>query len=110
MRNLGVVLAALVFFAGVLAGCGESAAPPQDNEKPIAVIKQHDTRLLVVCKDSQGHYSEKSFHNSENVTCGGVTLKMEDYAKICKQDCYIALPGEKEELEEYLNKMKKKNN
>ncbi len=112
MKNLVVVLAALVFFAEVLAGCGDSSTPPQDNEKPIAVIKQTDTRMLVVCKDSQGHYSEKSLNNSESITCGDVTYKMDDYAKVCKRDCYIALPGKEKELEEYLNKVNlaKKNN
>ncbi|MGO9622021.1 MAG: hypothetical protein ACLPT6_11525 [Desulfobaccales bacterium] len=112
MKNLLVVLAALLFFAEVLAGCGDAPAPPQGKEQPIAVIKQHDTRMLVVCKDNPGHYSEKSLNNSESITCGDVTYKMEDYAKICKRDCYIALPGKEKELEEYLNKVNlaKKNN
>jgi len=96
-----MVVAALVLFPEVLAGCGNSPTPPQEVEKPFAAMKQHDTRVVVVCKDSQGQYHKKSLHKSERVTCGDLTFRLEDFAKIC-DDRYVAFPGQERELEEYL--------
>lgn len=101
MKKRVMVVAALVLFPEVLAGCGNSPTPPQEVEKPFAAMKQHDTRVVVVCKDSQGQYHKKSLHKSERVTCGDLTFRLEDFAKIC-DDRYVAFPGQERELEEYL--------
>jgi hypothetical protein len=69
------------------------------------VRKQHDTRLYVLCKDGRGYYHEESFHISAQVMCGGKIFNLEDFAPICKEDCYIALPGQERELEKYLKKI-----
>ncbi|MCX5888633.1 MAG: hypothetical protein NTY36_04185 [Deltaproteobacteria bacterium] len=103
MKKLVFVVAALVLFPEVLAGCGNSPTQPQEDEKPFAAIKQHDTRVVVVCRDSQGQYYKKSLHKSEKVTCGDLSFRLEDYAKIC-DDHYVALPGQEKELEAYLQK------
>lgn len=101
MKKIVMVVAALVLFPQVLAGCGNSPAPPQEVEKPFAAMKQHDTRVVVVCRGTQGQYYKKSLHKSERVTCGELTLRLEDFAKIC-DDRYVAFPGQEKELEEYL--------
>jgi len=101
MKKIVVLAAALVCFTAVLAGCGDAPGQPPENEKPFAAIKQHDTRVLVVCRDSQGQYLKKSLHKSERITCGDLTFRLEDYAKIC-EDHYVALPGQEKELERYL--------
>ncbi len=64
-------------------------------------MKQHDTRVVVVCRDSQGQYSTKSLHKSARVTCGDLTFRLEDYGKIC-EDHYVALPGQEKEFEAFL--------
>ncbi len=104
MKKIVVLAAALVGFTAVLAGCGEAPGQPSEEEKPFAAIKQHDTRVVVVCRDGQGQYSKKSLHKSERVTCGDLTFRLEDYAKIC-EDHYVALPGHERDLEEYLTKV-----
>jgi hypothetical protein len=96
-----MVVAALVLFPEVLAGCGNSPTPPQEVEKPFAAMKQHDTRVVVVCRDSQGHYYKKSLHKSESVTCGDSTFRLEDFAKIGENQ-YVAFPGQEKELEAFL--------
>lgn len=101
MKKIVIVVAALVLFPGVLAGCGNSPTQPQEVEKPFAAMKQHDTRVVVVCRGSQGQYYTKSLHKSESVTCGDLTFRLEDFAKIC-DDHYVALPGQEKELEAYL--------
>ncbi len=108
MKRPLFVVAALLLVAG-LAGCGDSAAPRPKVDKPFAAIKQHDTRVLVVCKDGQGRYSTKSLHKSARVTCGGLTFRLEDFAKIC-EDHYVALPGQEKELEKYLKTAAAANN
>jgi len=105
VKKIVMVVAALVLFPEVLAGCGNSPAPPQEVEKPFAAMKQHDTRVVVVCKGSQGHYYKKSLHKSESVTCGDVTFRLEDFANIGEKDHYVAFPGHEKELAEYLNVM-----
>ncbi len=101
MKKLVMVVAALCLFPEVLVGCGNSPAPPQEVDKPFAAMKQHDTRVVVVCRDSQGQYHKKSLHKSEMVTCGDLSFRLEDFAKIC-DDHYVALPGQEKELEAYL--------
>ena len=105
MKKIVMVVAALVLFPEMLAGCGNSPAPPQEVEKPFAAMKQHDTRVVVVCKGSQGQYYKKSLHKSESVTCGDLTFRLEDFAKISETDRYVAFPGYEKELEEYLKVM-----
>ncbi len=100
MKIIVVVVAALFLLPGALAGCGNSPPPPEI-EKPFAAIKQHDTRVVVICRDSQGQYFKKSLHKSELVTCGDLTFRLEDFARIC-EDHYVALPGQEKEFEEYL--------
>ena len=102
MKKIVMVVAALVLFPEVLAGCGNSPTPTQEVEKPFAAMKQHDTRVVVVCKGSQGHYYKKSLHKSESVTCGDATFRLEDFAKISETDRYVAFPGQEKELEAYL--------
>jgi hypothetical protein len=105
MKKLVVSIVVIVFFLGLPGGCTDSSRQEQGNEILIGVKKQHDTRLYVLCEDSRGVYHEKSLHKSAEVTCGGKTFKMEDYENICKEDCYIAFPGQERELEKYLKKI-----
>jgi hypothetical protein len=65
-------------------------------------MKHHDTRVLVICKDSRGAFYKKSLHKSESVTCGDTTFKLEDFSRIGENDCYVAFPGQEKELELYL--------
>ena len=102
MKKIVMVVAALVLFPEVLAGCGNSPTPPQEVEKPFAAMKQHDTRVVVVCRGSQGQYYKKSLHKSESVTCGDLTFRLEDFAKICEMTVMLPFPGQEKELEEYL--------
>jgi hypothetical protein len=106
MRKSAISIVALVFLLGLLGGCTDSSKHDQGNEILIGVRKQHDTRVFILCKDSQGKYYEKSLHKSADVICGGKTFKMEDFANICKEDCYIAFPGQEKELEKYLKKIR----
>ena len=101
----GIIL--LVCFLGLPGGCTDSSKLEQGNEKAIGARKQHDTRLFILCKDSEGQYYEKSLHKSAQVVCAGKTFKMEDFAMICKSDCYVAFPGQEVELENYLKKSQK---
>ncbi len=102
MKMTAVLAAALILFPAVLAGCGDAAVPKPETEKPFAAIKQHDTRVVVVCKGSQGQYYTKSLHKSERVTCDNLTFRLEDFGKIC-EDHYVAFPGQEKELEKYLH-------
>jgi len=106
MRKLVVTIVALVFFLGLPGGCADSSKQKQGNEKPIGVRKQHDTRVFILCKDSRGEYYEKSLHKSAQVICGEKIFNLENFATICKEDCYIAFPGQEKELENYLIKLK----
>ena len=65
-------------------------------------MKQHDTRVVVVCRGSQGQYYKKSLHKSASVTCGDFTFRLEDFANIGENDRYVAFPGQEKELAEYL--------
>ena len=108
MRNLGVTIIVLILFLAFLGGCADSSKQEQGNERLIGVRKQHDTRVFILCKDSQGKYYERSLHKSAQVICGWKTFKLEDFANICKGDCYIAFPGQEKELKRYLKKLKKR--
>jgi hypothetical protein len=99
MKKSAGGLAAAIFLAGLIGACGESSRP---QEKVIGAIRQHDTRVIIVCQDSQGHYYEKSLHHSESVVCGKTTFRCEDLARMGEQDCYIAFPGQEGELQKYL--------
>jgi hypothetical protein len=105
MKKLVVSIVAMVFFLGLPGGCTDSSKQEQGNEISIGVKKQHDTRVFILCKDCQGKYYEKSLHKSAEVTCGGKTYRLEDFAPICRDDCYIAFPGQERELEKYLKKI-----
>jgi len=96
----------LVFFLVLTAGCGDLSKQELGKEKLIKVRKQHDTRVFILCKDRRGKYYEKSLHISDQVNCGGKTLKLEDVVNICKADCYIAFPGQEKELENYIKNRK----
>jgi hypothetical protein len=108
MRNLVLPIAVLLLFLGFFSGCSESSYQDQGNEIPIGVRKQHDTRVFILCKDGQGKYYERSLHKSAQLICGGKTFKLEDFANICKGDCYIAFPGQEKELKKYLKKLKER--
>ncbi len=86
----------------LLIGCSSSAMP--EKEEPIGAIRQHDTRVILICRDKQGEYHEKSLHISESVTCGEKTFKMEELARKAQDDLYFAFPGQKKELKKYLKK------
>jgi hypothetical protein len=103
MRKLAVSIIVLVFFLGLAGGCGDSSK--QEKYKLIGARKQHATRIFILCKDSHGEYYVKSLHNSCRVICGKRTLNLEDFATHCKNDCYIAFPGQEKELQIYLKKM-----
>ena len=109
VKKIVILIAALALFPAVLAGCGNSPASPQEVEKAFAAMKQHDTRVVVVCRGSQGQYYKKSLHKSESVTCGDATFRLEDFAKIRETDRYVAFPGYEKELEEYLKTVKEEN-
>lgn len=100
MKKPVIRMVAVIFFFGLMAACGGSPLP--ENDRPIGAIRQHDTRIIIVCKDSQGHYYEKSLHQSELVTCGKATFRCEDLAKLGEKDRYIAFPGQEKELRNYL--------
>jgi hypothetical protein len=104
VKKIVILVAALVLFPEVLAGCGNSPTPPQAVEKPFAAMKQHDTRVVVVCRGSQGQYYQKSLHKSASVTCGELTFRLEDFANIGEKGHYVAFPGQEKELEAYLKK------
>ena len=81
-------------------GCFDSSV--HEDETPIGVKRQHDTRVLLICKDKQGKYHEESIHTSRSVTCGKTTFKLNDFAKMKQQDSYIAFQGQENELRKYL--------
>ncbi len=99
-RNL-IRLIAFAFFMVTVTACSGSSAP--DKDEPIGAIRQHDTRIILICRDNQGEFHEKSLHISESVTCGDKTFKMEDFAR-SPENSYIAFPGQKNHLKEYLQK------
>jgi hypothetical protein len=107
MKKTVAILITLFFFWGLCSGCQNSPKQEQENETPIGVRKQHDTRVVIVCKTDQGQYTEKSLHYSESVTCGDSTYKLKDFARLNDTDRYIPFPGREQELENYLNKAKK---
>jgi hypothetical protein len=84
MRKFIVNIAMLVFVLVLTAGCTDSSKQELGNEKSIGIRKQHDTRVFLLCKDSRGEYYEKSLHKSAQVTCGGKTFKIEEFATSCK--------------------------
>jgi hypothetical protein len=102
MRKLIVPMVALVFFLGLTGGCADSSNQKTGNEEPIGVRKQHDTRVIILYKDSLGRYNERSFHESAQLLCAGKIVKIKDYSTICKADRYIAFPGHEKELDRYL--------
>jgi hypothetical protein len=107
VKKIVVIIVALVFFLELFPGCVNSSNKEQENETPVGVRKQHDTRVVLVCKKSNGQYLEKSLHISQSVNCGGSIFKLEDFVKIEKEDRYIAFPGQENELKKYLIKVEK---
>jgi hypothetical protein len=108
VKKIFIIMVAVVFLLELLPGCVNSSKQEQENETPVAVKKQHDTRVVIVCKKSNGQYLEKSLHISQSVTCGGSTFKLEDFAKTKAEDRYIAFPGQEKELNKYLKKVTKR--
>jgi hypothetical protein len=108
MGKLIVSLVMLAFFMALAAGCPEPVKQEQGNEQSIGIKRQHDTRFFILCKNSRGEYYEKSLHRSDQITCEGKTFQLEDFATICKTDCYIAFPGKEKELNNYLKKLGKR--
>ena len=104
MKKLVVMMVALGFYLILFPGCVNSSKQEEPNEIPVGARKQHDTRVIIVCKDGNGQYSEKSLHISQSVTCGGSTFKLEDFTKLQTADRYVAFPGQENELNRYLTK------
>ena len=102
MKKIIVLIVGLVFYLNLFPGCVNSSKQEETNEIPVGARKQHDTRVIIVCKDGNGQYSEKSLHISQSVTCGGLTYKLEDFAKLQMADRYVAFPGQENELKKYL--------
>ena len=100
-------MVAVVFLLKLFPGCANSSKQEPENETPVGVKKQHDTRVVIVCKDGNGQYLEKSLHISQSVNCGKAIFKLEDFAKSKTEDRYIAFPGQENELKKYLIKVKK---
>ncbi len=94
----------IVVLIGLVALTGCSSSPPPEKEEPIGAIRQHDTRVILICRDKEGEYHEKSLHISESVTCGDKTFTMGDFARKGQDDLYVAFPGQKKELKRYLQK------
>ena len=105
MKKIVVIMVALVFSLNLFPGCVDSLKQEEINEIPVGARKQHDTRVVIVCKDGNGQYSEKSLHISQSVTCGGSTYKLKDFAKLQTADRYVAFPGQENELKKYLTKI-----
>ncbi len=72
MKKIVVIIVASVFFLGLFFGCVNSSKQEPEKETPVGARKQHDTRVVVVCKNGKGRYLEKSLHKSESVTCGEI--------------------------------------
>ena len=102
MKKIVVIMVALVFSLNLFPGCVDSLKQEEINERPVGARKQHDTRVVIVCKDGNGQYLEKSLHISQSVTCGGSTYKLEDFVKLQKEKRYVAFPGQENELKKYL--------
>ena len=102
MKKIVVIMVVLVFYLNLFPGCVDSLKQEEINEIPVGVRKQHDTRVVMVCKDSNGQYLEKSLHISQSVTCGKSTFKLEDFTKLQTADRYVAFPGQEKELKKYL--------
>ena len=107
MKKIIVLIIAIVFFLELFPGCANSPNQEQENEIPVGLMKQHDTRVVIVCKKNNGQYLEKSLHISESVKCGGAIFKLKDFAKLEKESRYIAFPGQENELKKYLIKTEK---
>ena len=105
MKKIVVIMVALVFYLNLFPGCVNSLEQEEINEIPVGARKQHDTRVVIVCKDSNGQYLEKSLHISQSVTCGGSTFKLEDFVKLQMANRYVAFPGQENELKKYLTKI-----
>ena len=106
MKKLVAIMVVLVFYLNLFPGCVDSSKQEQENEMVVGAMKQHDTRVVVLCKNKKGQYLEKSLHKSESVTCGDSTFKLEDFGKVTVTDHYIAFPGQEKELENYLTEAK----
>ena len=104
MKKIVAIMVVIVFYLNLFPGCVDSSKQEEINEIPVGARKQHDTRVVIVCKDSNGQFSEKSLHISQSVTCGGSTYKLEDFAKLQMADRYVAFPGQENELNRYLTK------
>jgi hypothetical protein len=107
VKKIIVIIIALVFFLELFPGCANSPNQEQENEIPVGLMKQHDTRVVIVCKKNDGQYLEKSLHISESVKCGKAIFNMKDFAKLGKESRYIAFPGQENELKKYLTKIEK---
>jgi len=107
VKQIVVIIIASVFSFNLFPGCVNSSKQDQSDEIPVGARKQHDTRVVVVCKNRNGQYIEKSLHVSQSVTCGGATFELKDFTNIKKEDQYIAFPGQENELMKYLKKLEK---
>ena len=105
MHKLLILMIALVFSLNLFPGCVNSSKQEEKDEIPVGARKQHDTRVFVICKNSNGQYLEKSLHISQSVTCGSSTFKLEDIVRLKTANQYIAFPGQENELRNYLTKI-----
>lgn len=102
MKNINI-FGALFFAMVIAANCGE---PAVREEIVIGILKQHDTRISVICEIGGGKYLEKSIHGSQSVICGSIAINADDYLSGKKK--YGPLPGQKAKYDEYLKSKEKK--
>jgi hypothetical protein len=107
MKKLFLMALVLIFLSTIGPGCVNSSQQADDKETPVGVRKQHDTRVTIICVNSQGRYLEKSLHKSEIVTCGKHKYKLNDFVELATTGNYIAFPGREPELIKYLQTAKK---
>jgi hypothetical protein len=92
------------FLAIIFAfGCGESIIK---EEIVIGIVKQHDTRINVVCEIGKGKYVERSIHRSQAAVCGNSIVVADDYLSGKKP--FGPLLGCEEKFEDYQRKRSKK--
>jgi hypothetical protein len=107
MKNTLIVYLLIILLVMAGSGCGNVSTQEEGKETPVGAFKQHDTRVTLVCKDSQGQYVEKSLHKSEIVKCGEQEYRLDDFIELRTTGNYLAFPGHERELIDYLRTVKK---
>lgn len=92
----------LFFIAMIFAvGCGESIIK---EENVIGIVKQHDTRVNVICEVGKGKYVERSIHRSQAAVCGKEIVVADDY--LSGKKSFGPVPGKEDKFNNYINKEK----